>query len=124
MIRRPPRSTRTDTLFPYTSSSDLPRGGVLHLRRFRQRGHFLQRRIPRLHRRTEGSVGKGQDLRRNRRCGGQGTVCACLRGPGSSGGWLGIRDGTVTARRVDRKSVVEGTSVQVRVAIGGRGSIK
>src|SRR3546814_1629413 len=23
MIRRPPRSTRTDTLFPYTSSSDL-----------------------------------------------------------------------------------------------------
>src|SRR3546814_7530993 len=68
-----------------------PRGGVLHLRRFRQRGHFLQRRIPRLHRRTEGSVGKGQDLRRNRRCGGQGTVCACLRGPGSSGGWLAIR---------------------------------
>src|SRR3546814_16221482 len=25
MIRRPPRSTRTDTLFPYTSSSDLRR---------------------------------------------------------------------------------------------------
>src|SRR3546814_8093419 len=24
MIRRPPRSTLTDTLFPYTSSSDLP----------------------------------------------------------------------------------------------------
>src|SRR3546814_11852530 len=24
MIRRPPRSTRTDTLFPYTRSSDLP----------------------------------------------------------------------------------------------------
>src|SRR3546814_1847238 len=28
MIRRPPRSTRTDTLFPYTRSSDLP---LLHL---------------------------------------------------------------------------------------------
>src|SRR3546814_4481537 len=26
MIRRPPRSTRTDTLFPYTTSSDLPPG--------------------------------------------------------------------------------------------------
>src|SRR3546814_14961876 len=26
MIRRPPRSTRTDTLFPYTRSSDLPTG--------------------------------------------------------------------------------------------------
>src|SRR3546814_7318965 len=25
MIRRPPRSTRTDTLFPYRRSSDLPR---------------------------------------------------------------------------------------------------
>src|SRR3546814_11540393 len=25
MIRRPPRSTRTDTLFPYTSPSDLSR---------------------------------------------------------------------------------------------------
>src|SRR3546814_14208077 len=25
MIRRPPRSTRTDTLFPYTTSSDLVR---------------------------------------------------------------------------------------------------
>src|SRR3546814_3590173 len=24
MIRRPPRSTRTDTLFPYTTLSDLP----------------------------------------------------------------------------------------------------
>src|SRR3546814_7436417 len=27
MIRRPPRSTRTDTLFPYTRSSDLGSGG-------------------------------------------------------------------------------------------------
>src|SRR3546814_4628413 len=27
MIRRPPRSTRTDTLFPYTRSSDLPKSG-------------------------------------------------------------------------------------------------
>src|SRR3546814_3217857 len=30
MIRRPPRSTRTDTLFPYTSSSDLARRAVGH----------------------------------------------------------------------------------------------
>src|SRR3546814_3753359 len=29
MIRRPPRSTRTDTLFPYTTSSDLPQSRVL-----------------------------------------------------------------------------------------------
>src|SRR3546814_3916353 len=34
MIRRPPRSTRTDTLFPYTTLSDLfvqPAGGGLRL---------------------------------------------------------------------------------------------
>src|SRR3546814_13233263 len=33
MIRRPPRSTRTDTLFPYTRSSDLGRasGGTVAL---------------------------------------------------------------------------------------------
>src|SRR3546814_9267214 len=32
MIRRPPRSTRTDTLFPYTTSSDLifPCKGIDH----------------------------------------------------------------------------------------------
>src|SRR3546814_7027740 len=36
MIRRPPRSTRTDTLFPYTSSSDLE-GGKPVL--FRRRSH-------------------------------------------------------------------------------------
>src|SRR3546814_18237407 len=29
MIRRPPRSTRTDTLFPYTRSSDLERTEIL-----------------------------------------------------------------------------------------------
>src|SRR3546814_3416759 len=31
MIRRPPRSTRTDTLFPYTTLFDLPVGPVLFL---------------------------------------------------------------------------------------------
>src|SRR3546814_1596576 len=34
MIRRPPRSTRTDTLFPYTT---LFRSGVLHIRAHRRR---------------------------------------------------------------------------------------
>src|SRR3546814_4767235 len=60
---QPPRIRRTDggllqrPVHPCEHQLSLPpRGGVLHLRRFRQRGHFLQRRIPRLHRRTEGSV--------------------------------------------------------------------
>src|SRR3546814_19447308 len=37
MIRRPPRSTRTDTLFPYTTLFRSPRDGTL-LRRSRARG--------------------------------------------------------------------------------------
>src|SRR3546814_3702520 len=33
MIRRPPRSTRTDTLFPYTTLFRSPRSGGLHVAR-------------------------------------------------------------------------------------------
>src|SRR3546814_9052810 len=49
MIRRPPRSTRTDTLFPYTTlfRSDLPsaRPGRLQLAELRpRRGHGAARR--------------------------------------------------------------------------------
>src|SRR3546814_8275413 len=66
MIRRPPRSTRTDTLFPYTtlfrSGLSLPRGGLRpdprHLRRWRRLlpgaadpGPVLAARWHRVHRR-------------------------------------------------------------------------
>src|SRR3546814_3589339 len=37
MIRRPPRSTRTDTLFPYTTLFRSPRRGRAALRRGRSR---------------------------------------------------------------------------------------
>src|SRR3546814_1840197 len=40
MIRRPPRSTRTDTLFPYTRSSDLL-AGVRHLFDWLVTGHIV-----------------------------------------------------------------------------------
>src|SRR3546814_19629611 len=52
MIRRPPRSTRTDTLFPYTTLFRSP-GGGLHLRRpagDRLRYRRLCRAQPRRHR--------------------------------------------------------------------------
>src|SRR3546814_6360281 len=55
MIRRPPRSTRTDTLFPYTTlfrsaRHGLGRGGQLQLRRVRfQRDEFLPELRPRPH---------------------------------------------------------------------------
>src|SRR3546814_1112851 len=45
MIRRPPRSTRTDTLFPYTTLFRSPRGnrrGSSSTVRGRSRGHLLR----------------------------------------------------------------------------------
>src|SRR3546814_4376655 len=46
MIRRPPRSTRTDTLFPYTT---LFRSGVLHRQRYRPARARLQGQAVRAH---------------------------------------------------------------------------
>src|SRR3546814_3576307 len=45
MIRRPPRSTRIDTLFPYTTLFRSPRlDGALHLLGRCERTHVLRRR--------------------------------------------------------------------------------
>src|SRR3546814_20191300 len=88
MIRRPPRSTRTNTLFPYPTlfrSPSLLRGGHSCLWR---------KRSPLLSRRRASSVG------------------------GAAGG------GVVPAAGSDRKSVVLGKSVSVRVDLGGRRIIK
>src|SRR3546814_7383697 len=62
MIRRPPRSTRTDTLFPYTTLFRSPLGGS---RRCRDQG--LRRRSRYLAR--SGQVDRGH-RRRNRGCAG------------------------------------------------------
>src|SRR3546814_6743401 len=63
MIRRPPRSTRTDTLFPYTT---LFRSDVLEIE-----GHRLAR-VPGLQRIGD-SAGTGlRRTHRTRRCGGAG----------------------------------------------------
>src|SRR3546814_4531160 len=48
MIRRPPRSTRTDTLFPYTTLFRSFLLGAALLRELRGRGYFHQRPEPRL----------------------------------------------------------------------------
>src|SRR3546814_5047648 len=45
MIRRPPRSTRTDTLFPYTTLFRSARAA--HVRRDRDPGHLRLRAEPR-----------------------------------------------------------------------------
>src|SRR3546814_16244921 len=106
MVRRPPRSTRTDTLFPYTTLFRSParRRGV---------GPRVAER-PRAFRGAAG-CGDGDDL-----------PCRLQRlGPRSA------RDAVVADRRQrhpqphrDRKSVVWGKSVSERVDTGGRRTIK
>src|SRR3546814_16621741 len=105
MIRRPPRSTRTDTLFPYTT-----------LFRSRRRGEG----------RVRGGGGRGdrargacsarlRDLQHRRRC------RPGDRGAGQAGARL---EYLLFAVISDRKSVVSGKSVSVRVDLGGSRSIK
>src|SRR3546814_3080467 len=69
MIRRPPRSTRTDTLFPYTTlfrslSDRAGAQGIRRHRRFPRARHFALRAdaaLPALsrHRRNDPAAGKG-----------------------------------------------------------------
>src|SRR3546814_19015491 len=49
MIRRPPRSTRTDTLFPYTTLFRSPGGGAIRGAAERPSDGFLSRRRPLSH---------------------------------------------------------------------------
>src|SRR3546814_11700754 len=62
MIRRPPRSTRTDTLFPYTTlfrSAD-----NLHVARMQQHGLGLRNAVPLHQLREKHLVGGAQDRQR------------------------------------------------------------
>src|SRR3546814_14979506 len=106
MIRRPPRSTRTDTLFPYTTlfrsthvvcATDCGRCASLIACRHEQasyRSFFIDRQL------AQRVLGLGRE-----EVGG-----TSLRHPES--------------QRQDRKSVVSGKSVSVRVDLGGRRIIK
>src|SRR3546814_20620842 len=120
MIRRPPRSTRTDTLFPYTTlfrSQESAGGGRVEVAEQARRAH------------PEEVVQQPAGSRRAVDAGEEGAVV-----PG------GMVDGTaedgVPAQRLerlaghvrreagDRKRVVEGKGVAVRVEFGGRRNIK
>src|SRR3546814_15020784 len=130
MIRRPPRSTRTDTLFPYTtlfrSLRDRKAGGGrprLAADRLLCR-RLCVRRL--LHAARGNRQSKAQeirdryaDARRGRR----------RRGARRLGGRRAAAvpvQPRPCARALceDRKSVVSGTSVSVRVDLGGRSIIK
>src|SRR3546814_15849358 len=104
MIRRPPRSTRTDTLFPYTT---------LFRSRLRSHGAPAACRPPGVdHDAAAVAEGRAQahrpDGRRHRQD----------RRPQLQG-----RSAQAVDHR-DRKSVVKGKSVSVRVDLGGRRIIK
>src|SRR3546814_11173812 len=100
MIRRPPRSTRTDTLFPYTT---LFRSGDGDVAQVDVAGGAL---VP-----TVATIAARLDHRVEQR--GIGAQHLQLRA---------LRLGHV--RGQDRKSVVAGKSVSVRVGIGGGRIIK
>src|SRR3546814_18345243 len=109
MIRRPPRSTRTDTLFPYTTlfRSDrmgAPRGGGRPQTAGRRARTDRAGLHPCAHRGGRSALPSEFGPRHTRRNGGR-------RDRRRAGG---------TARSRDRKSVVEGKSVSVRVDLGGR----
>src|SRR3546814_15653561 len=112
MIRRPPRSTRTDTLFPYTT---LFRSAFA--RRQRQPVAAALRSGAR-----ETSPRQPPPLRLWQRALFLGF---CRRDPDLCGrrGHLGLSR-VDTHPRPDRTSVVWGKSVSVRVEMGGRRNIK
>src|SRR3546814_18632157 len=117
MIRRPPRSTRTDTLFPYTT---LFRSGHKGFRDGARTNH---------RRRGEARTGGGPAPQASLRSGER----ACHR-------WKMRREGTMAVpfkwgnglrahrgaagEAQDRQSVVEGKGVAVRVDPGGRRTIR
>src|SRR3546814_12307556 len=117
MIRRPPRSTRTDTLFPYTTlfrslqaGARCPGGGA-----FRDDSAGAQRR----HSCADAVRASDRPLSLHRIPFGQGQ--GARRCAGRNRGGAGDAD---LLRKRDRKSVVSGKSVSVRVALGGRLIIK
>src|SRR3546814_14223822 len=129
MIRRPPISTRTDTLFPYTT---LFRSILLFPRAANRarapihdtaaRDHPRRNRPRRLRRRWR-PAWPSPRLSPDRREG----VCRLrlLRPPLRAGGWRGGQGaGRGRLRRFARKSGVEGQSGVGRVGLGGRRVIK
>src|SRR3546814_17601448 len=116
MIRRPPRSTRTDTLFPYTTLFRSDRND----RQRRNRGGGGGAAGPARSGRNAGGVRSGDD--RDQRGGaGRPRHDQSLSSPAR---YLHRGDAqyrrTRGARRRNRNTVVYGKSVSVRVDLGGR----
>src|SRR3546814_11007209 len=124
MIRRPPRSTRTDTLFPYTTlfrSADRKPGAATHAAQERPDN------VARTLWSGDGAWPPPHDDRGS---------SACTGNPAGSHDRAGARHDHHVAARLDsrdegscgperaRKSVVTGKGGSVRVDLGGRRDIK
>src|SRR3546814_20330027 len=117
MIRRPPRSTRTDTLFPYTTlfrsrlrgnrSTQHPRSAI---------PGFHPVAGPQLPAFAGGYPDDGDRANRRRRF----TVLT----DNDHAGCTSVYGPVTDSYDVDRKSVVKGKSVSVLVDLGGRRIIK
>src|SRR3546814_15665545 len=112
MIRRPPRSTRTDTLFPYTTLFRSAGAGE-------HPADHERLRLP--------AAGQpGCRARRLRHAGGKVPSDHFRTALPETGADLrsGARHRDAAGRPADRKSDVAGKSVSVRVDLGGRRLIK
>src|SRR3546814_18951084 len=139
MIRRPPRSTRTDTLFPYTtrfrSFPKIVKGGLIIGGQYGEGALFKNDAVSQYYSTAAASFGLQAGLQTfgyaiyfmNEKA---------LSYLDNSDGWeIGTAPNVVvvdegagapltTTSAKDRKSGVKGKRVSVRVALGGRGHIK
>src|SRR3546814_21149073 len=124
MIRRPPRSTRTDTLFPYTTLFR-SRAGRTRSSRSPRPPRFAKARS-----RRSSVVAADRIARADVIIGRQGGAqFARLELPGAVHldqrvVILPVKDAVGPVLGLDRKSVVWGKSVSVRVYRGGRSTVK
>src|SRR3546814_17843590 len=114
MIPRPPRSTRTDTLFPYTTSADLVLAAPQRHSRFRGLGGAVQSVVADL---RTGVSERRFDTRAQLR------IRQALRPAQPAGPWRLNLEQWRQPGPGDRKSVVAGKVVSVREAQGGRRSV-
>src|SRR3546814_12472958 len=118
MIRRPPRSTRTDTLFPYTTLFRTTAARHSRPRRFcRRRGGSSSRSCGRWHRRPCRTAYRRRPRGCHIRDASSGGNCA-------SWGILLGREGGQAAANIDRKRVGQGKGGSVSVGLGGCGLTK
>src|SRR3546814_14036166 len=115
MIRRPPRSTRTDTLFPYTTLFRSARAQAVGRRETarRDRADAAQESAAADPRRSD------ERARQPHRSGDPGYARADCGAAHDFGHRAPAVDGDQRRPHQDRTSVVEGKRVSVRVRLGG-----